>query len=270
LDPFESTTVSCDTLSNIGRDELTSVVSYESGAGYFAGCNDHNITTYAEEFSTADSALITGIQMYVGSLNPEAEGGITISVNSERNGRPGEPVYQKYIPYTKLHLYFNYLEFYPFVKTTGKFFISYSPACSEGDLFALEQVQWRTSSDNTAWMKLSSGWVQMSDQHPEDRGTSLYIEPVLCFYEDEPASETDGVQVSLYPNPTSSLLVCSVVSDREEFKTGIYDTQGHLHDVDITWYDNEFMIDVSSLSRGVYIFRLYSSTRIYNRRFIKI
>jgi hypothetical protein len=111
----------------------------------------------------------------------------------------------------------------------------------------------------------------MSERHPKGLGSSLYIEAILCYYENEPPPDVMNVEINLYPNPASSLLVCSVVCDGEnEFQTVIYDTQGHQQHVNVTYYNNDFMIDVSSLGSGVYIFCLHSPVRKYYRKFVKI
>jgi lysyl endopeptidase len=270
LNPLENFELICDTISNIEIGDMTGLIPHESGNGYVSGCNPDGVISYAEEFSTSDSALITGIQMTIGSLNPDAEGGIIIGVHNENNGIPGPCVYQKYLPYTKLRLYSNYVELYPFVKVFGKFFISYSPACSDNDSFAVEHTIWRASGTNTAWMNLSTGWVEMSEREPKVMGSSLSIEPILCFPKTQVTHQVRDIDVSLYPNPSSSVMICKVVSDsNREFQPVIYDTQGRPQQVDIAHFDNDFMINVSPLARGVYVLRLCFSGKDYHKKFIK-
>jgi hypothetical protein len=269
LSPFSTSVVSCDSILNIDRNEFSSVVHYDQGSGLLGGCNSDSIAAYAEAFYYADSAMITGVQLYVGSLNKTAVGGIMMSVLADKNGTPGAAIYNQYIPYHKLRLHFNYIEFYPYVDVPGKFFISYSPDCSSENDFALDLAFWRTSGSNTAWMKLDTGWIPMNKIRPDGSGSSLYIEALVCHNEKKSFGSED-LLINLYPNPSSSLLICSVVnSGNSDLEAVIYNTQGYEQYANIARYNNDFMIDVTRLNRGVYILLIRSSTGRYYRRFVR-
>jgi lysyl endopeptidase len=148
FDPLGGRYVVCDTFSNIIRDESIGIIPYEAGTGYFTGCNSGNVKAFAESFIVEDSSFLTGINISIGSLSQASQGGIHVSVHADGGGVPGELLFEKFLPYNTLHLNRNYIELYPFVTVSGRFFVSYSPSCSVGDEFAVEQAYWRSSSVN--------------------------------------------------------------------------------------------------------------------------
>jgi len=84
-----------------------------------------------------------------------------------------------------------------------------------------------------------------------------YYEPLSV-----PISNEDIV--SIYPNPTSTLINLSIPQDFKLMSVSIYDSTGRL--ITIT---NQQSIDVSELSDGVYIMNVLSPTGIYTKKFIK-
>ncbi len=271
FDPFEGeSTVSCDTFSNISPHELTGLIPHPSGTGYLSGCNPDQILSYAEKFTLPDRAMLTGANVFAGSINTEAEGGIFVQVHSEVNGLPGPALYENYIPYERLSLFFNYLDFYPFVNVNSTFFISYSLTCSDDDTFALEQVDWRATPVNTAFLKSATGWFPITALHSEGLGSSLHIQPVLCS-EVPPTSEPSDLKMDLYPNPATSYLIARIpLAEKEAVQLEIYDSVGCLLSVDFTVYDGTVFLDTSSLSCGTYVLRAVINRKVQAARFIKI
>lgn len=268
-DPFEGINASCDTISNLRSGELTDLIPYLPGTGYFAGCNSDNIKSYAEKFQIDDSALLTGVTLFIGSINSEAKGGVLIAVNSVVNGLPGQAIYEQYISYSKLHLFFNYLEFYPYVKVKDEFFISYTLSCLEGDPFSLEQVQWRKSPVNTAFMKFPAGWIPMNQVNAEGMGSSLYIDPVLCT-ETVTDTTTQTSLVELYPNPVLSELIVKLSPEIEIFRMLLYNTTGSLQDVNYNTFGNDLIINTTQLAPGMYVIHIVTTEKIYPVKFIKL
>ncbi len=87
-----------------------------------------------------------------------------------------------YVPYSKLKFSSNYLEFYPGVNVSGKFFITCSPDCAATNQFAIDQVDGRTSHYNTAWAMRDSDWIPMNELNAEGFGSSFYIEAILSTF----------------------------------------------------------------------------------------
>jgi lysyl endopeptidase len=266
FDPFDGIHASCDTVSNIGNNEITTLMSYPSDHGFLSGCNSDSINIFAEAFDVEESKL-TGLQMFVGSINPELPGGIYFSILSDQNGLPGDELARVYIPYRKLHLYFNYIPFYPYVSVNGKFFVSYTLDCSTENLFALEMAQWRKS--NTAYLKSGDQWQPMTDISPHGMGTSLYINPILC------ASRvfTDNVEekMTIYPNPVSNELVARLPENESEIiSVQLYRSDGGVQPVFYNSYFNSMTIDVSTFVRGAYLLRVATNNKVFVARFIKL
>jgi lysyl endopeptidase len=269
-DPTDGMVVQCDTLTNVETKEITRSLRLKAGEGYVAGCNNQGITAYAEEFFSPDSALLEGTHLIIGTFDPEAAGGIIVSVDTEEHGKPGEQIMQKYIPYSQLQLFSNYVEFYPGIAVKGKFFISCSPDCSATDEFALEQAEWRASGLNSAWIKQSSQWLPMTAAHEEGFGSSLSIDAMLCTIKDRFAGQTSSLLINLYPNPSSSVLMGSVSNDSADlYRLAVFDMQGQSKTVDVAIYGNDFVMDVSALDAGVYVLSIYSGQGTLHRRFVK-
>jgi lysyl endopeptidase len=270
IDPFEGIHASCQTISNIKSGELSLLIPYEPGSGYFAGYNSDNITSYAEKFTTADSAMITGALLNIGSINVSSPGGIVVHVQANDNGLPGESLYDIYIPYDRLKVDpLNYVPFYPYVNVKGDFFISYTLSYSPDDSFALQQAYWRDDSNNTAFLKLSSGWVAMNTVSPNHAASALGIGITLC--KNIPATVPDAsFTLNFYPNPAASVLIGKLPdSVDEKFLFQLYDLQGRLQSVAFSMYGSNLVISVGDLSAGIYIIKLSTTNTVFKTKFIK-
>jgi lysyl endopeptidase len=269
FDPFDFPIVLCDTLSNIRQGEMTTLIPDSSGRGFLSGCNGHNINSFAESFETSEGNL-TGIQFFVGSVDQTAEGGVDFFVAGSRNGFPGEIISRTYVPYRDLHLYFNYLEFYPYLSVQGKFFVSYSPACSDDNSFAIETAQWREDTSNSAYAKVDDVWYPMSEFNTHQMSTSLYIEPILCntvLISDHNEKEQT---LTLYPNPASSLLIVNLVeSDYEIIKVQLVSPDGSTVAAEYSVYQNSILVDISSLKPSIYLLKIFTKEKTYTSRFIR-
>jgi hypothetical protein len=268
-DPFEGIQAACNATSNVKPGEQQVLLPYTNGQGYFSGYNSDNIASYAEKFSNSDSARLTGVKLNVGSVNTASSGGLLVSVHSSSNGIPGATLADSYIPYYRITKdSMNYIQFYPYVKVVGDFFISYTLSYSPNDSFALNQVNWRKNSNNTAFVNLSTGWAPMTTISPNGAGTSFGIKVTLC--EDNviepPPAETSAV---FYPNPTTSGLIVKLPTDVQDVHLQVYDVQGKLQTVLYNEYENNIVITTSDLSPGMYIARLSTSKGVYQSKFVK-
>jgi lysyl endopeptidase len=266
FDPFDNASVSCDTLSNIHSDETTTLVRDTSGVGFLSGCNADKVSSYAESFENRNGKL-TGIQFYVGSLNQDAPGGVYFSVAQSESGLPGDIIQQAYVPFKELHLYFNYVEFYPYITTPRKFFVTYTLDCSNNNSFALEMAQRKTSDVNTAYALVDSTWLPMSALNKEQLSTSLYIEPIVC---DLLTTVDERQRITLYPNPASSSLVIKLPgSENEIVKIEIVGLDGSTQSPVFNLYFDSIVVDTSLLSSSVYLVCVVTRNKTFFSRFIK-
>jgi lysyl endopeptidase len=271
MDPFKGIHTDCETMSNVKSDEPLQLVPYETGSGYFGGYNSDNIASYAEKFTSADSALITGVFLNIGSVNINSPGGLVIHVQSKGdNGLPDLSLYDTYVPYDKLKVDpLNYVAFYPYVKVKGDFFISYTLSYSPDDTFALQQVNWRNDSNNSAFLKLPSGWVPMNTISPNESASALGIQITSCKKVSTPVDNTNP-GINFYPNPAASVLIGKLpgVMD-EKFQFQLYDLQGKKQSVGYNIYDNNLVVNVADLSAGMYIIKLTTSHKAFQSKFVK-
>jgi lysyl endopeptidase len=266
FDPFDGIQVLCDTVSNIGSNEATTLMPDPSGDGFLSGCNSDSISSFAETFEVEESKL-TGLQIFVGSINPEVAGGIYFSILNDHNGLPGEELAQIYIPYKKMHLYFNYIPFDPYVSVNGRIFVSYTMDCSSENLFALEMAPWRKS--NTTYLKSGNQWHPMTDINPDGMGTSLYINLILCT--SRAVADSVEEKMTIYPNPVSTQLVARLPENESEIiSVQLYQSDGGVRPVAYNTYFNSMTIDVSTFASGPYLIRVTTNNKIFMARFIKL
>jgi lysyl endopeptidase len=267
FDPFPNINVSCDTLLNITSGEGTTVMPYPKGEGFLSGCNSDGIADYAEAFKSEEGNL-TGVQFYVGSVNIDAVGGVNIFVMNEKNSLPGDVIAQVYVPYSKLHLYFNYVEFYPYVHVSGNFFIAYSLTCSMDNTFALELAAWRLVASNTAYIKRLDEWHPLTNMSETWKGTSLYIQPILC----KPKLKA-GVKVEmvLYPNPASAQIIINLPTNEDKIlNVQLLTIDGRISNANYHAYANSIVIDVAALMSAPYLLRVSTNKKAYTGRFVKL
>jgi hypothetical protein len=269
-DPFEGINATCETISNVKVGEQLKLLPYTSGQGYFSGFNSDNIASYAEKFSTPDSAMLTGVTLNVGSVNVQSPGGLLVSVHSNSNGLPGASLSSSFIPYSRFSKdSTNYVQFYPYIKLIGDYFVSYTLSYSPADSFALKQVDWRSNSNNTAFVKLSAGWASMNTISPNAAGSSLGIKVTLCKNDSEPSPEENPI--SFYPNPVSTALIGRLPEGAQgEISLQVYDLQGKLQTVKYNTYENNIVVTTADLSPGMYIIKLSTLHAVYQSKFIKL
>ncbi len=271
MDPFKGIISVCDTLSNLQSEEMPDLVPYTPGVGYYSGYNSANIATYAEKFSTTDSIMLTGALFWVGSVNNISPGGITVTVHQNDKGFPGASMYQTYVPYGRLvESESNYVAFYPYVNIKGTFFISYTISYSPQDTFALFQSPWRSEVENTAYVKLPQGWASIKDISPVSKGASLDIQALVCRSEYSGVTPDDTLLFSVYPNPTSSLLIVKFQKlIFEKTSLQIFDMQGRMQNVSYYNSDNNILINIGELNSGMYILRTQMNGKFYQAKFLK-
>ena len=269
-DPFEGINPTCNTISNVKAGEQQHLLPYTKGFGYFSGFNSDNIASYAEKFSTPDSAMLTRATLNVGSVNSQSPGGLLVSIHGSSNGLPGPSLSSSYIPYYRFTKdSTNRVEFYPYVKLIGDFFISYTLSYSPADSFALKQVVWRGNSSNTAFAKLSTGWAPMNTISPNGAGSSLGIKISLCENNLEPPH--NETSVSFYPNPVTTALIGRLPESVQGGITlQVYDLQGKLQTVKYNTYENNVVITTTELSPGMYIVKVLTPQAVYESKFVKL
>jgi hypothetical protein len=67
----------------------------------------------------------------------------------------------------------------------------------------------------------------------------------------------NNIKISAFPNPTSSLLNISMENINDELRVVVFDVAGR-EIYDHSFVDNEFSIDFSSYSEGIYILGFYN------------
>lgn len=81
-------------------------------------------------------------------------------------------------------------------------------------------------------------------------------------------SIVDG-SLTMFPNPASKTLILKGSSVNDKAVISIVDLSGRSHQVDVIYKDGEIQLDVSELSKGVYVLMLDLDGRLLAKKFIK-
>lgn len=269
-DPFAGIDVTCDVVSNVKPGELESLMDYTPGDGFYSGVNSAGIASYAEKFTAADSVLLTRVTLNVGSITTSSAGGVLISINRSDNGLPGLSLADFFIPYNRLAQGAgNNIEISPYVKLAGDFFISYTISYSPGDAFALLQANWRTTGDNTAFVKLPSGWAPITVISPNSAGSAFGIKATFCEKRIA-APPTGESSISFFPNPAAGVVIARFsASVSGDVQLLLYDVQGKRQNIQYHVYENNLVVTTADLIPGIYIIKLATGKGVHTWKFVK-
>ena len=81
-------------------------------------------------------------------------------------------------------------------------------------------------------------------------------------------SENNLLNFEMYPNPVSDLLNIQLPTGTEKAEVGVFDYTGRLVSSK-TISSNDTAIDVQQISKGIYMIRVATNTKIGVQRFIK-
>lgn len=270
LDPFEDIDPYCEAVSNINTNESTGLESYIPGTGFYSGYNSDNISSYAEKFTVADSMMLSSASFSIGSVNTEAAGGLVIAVHQANTfGLPGSILHETFVPYKTLTESVGYVTFYPYIKVVGNFFISYTLNYSAEDVFAVNQALWRSDKSNTAYLKLPSGWAPMNEVSPQSAGTSFDIKADVCR-DVSPEPKPESLTVDFYPNPSSLSIVGKLnFTFPERLDLQVFDLQGKQQTAPFQVVDNNVVINIATLTPGIYLLRMITPQKIFTAKMVK-
>ena len=269
--PFSTLFSNCDTLTNILSGESTVVLPYASGNGYYSGTNSDSITTYAEKFTNSDSIYLTGVNMHIGSIG--STGGLIVQVY-DGNTVPSNVLYETYVSYSKLKANsYNYVEFYPYLKLKGNFFIAYTIPYNGTDTFTIYQASPRykdTEIYNTEYILYRNFWVPFNLLFVTNTGSSLDIRPTICkttITDIKPLNTF--LKLEVYPCPANNYIKLKTPGFIGKSNFEIFDIYGRLVYSANNYIQNS-EINITNLSEGVYFIKNYQSGKGYSAKFIKI
>ncbi len=270
FDPFPITASNCDTLSNLLSGEKTMIVHYEFGKGYYSGTNSDSITTYAEKFTNSDSAYLTGANFHLGRLN--SSGGLIIQVYGN-DLVPTNLLYETYQPFSLLNTNsYNYIEFYPYVKLKGNFYIAYTIPYNGKDTFTMYQATPRYQDlvpYNTEYILYKNSWISFDSMFVSHSGSSLDIKPTLCsitFTDIKPLNTF--LKIEIYPNPSHQFIKIKTPDKSNLLQFEIFDIYGR-QVMSLKNYTSNSNINIENLVQGIYIVKVFQDSKNYSAKFIK-
>ena len=129
-----------------------------------------------------------------------------------------------------------------------------------------------TSKEDTIWLKADSIEIQFhfNPIHPYDSVYRLFV--IDEIYLSELLTTTillEKQNFKIYPNPTQNILNIELQSiDNDQNHIEIYDLSGKQVYSSIT-SDKNIQVDVSELTQGLYIIKVYNNNFVLNQKFIK-
>ncbi len=271
FNPFPFQNYGCDTISNIGPTEKSVILPFEYGTGFYSGNNSDSISQYAEYFESKDSIYLTGVNFNIGKTG--TSGGLTIRVR-EGNNLPGTIIFETYISYNSMQKdSLNYFEFYPEIKLSGNFFISYDVSYIKGDTFSLYQAAQRfTDSKNTAYLFYKGSWVPFKQYTAGFWGSSLDIRSIYCNEQPTSINEPNRlVKLKVYPCPANQVLNVVLPNGKTNIVSlKVIDFAGREIPVNFKLNRNIIVVNLNNQKPGFYVIKVNTRSCNYFSKFIKI
>ena len=219
----------CSVFSNFSLADTTQLKRISQSIpsnGYYSGSNREAYSEFAEKFSGIKSATLNGVSIGIARLYMA---GSTNDVLLTVNVYSGDDV-----PATLIHTEnfsmkqmakeaMNYLAFNEPVTTSGNFFVSYSLGLlNPTDTIALYHAK-RASSDNSFFIKTSSGWTDYKTLASSTSGSSLLMEMAVCnadFVDNSVILESAVANAfKVFPNPLHSHEKITISNSQEMYCT---------------------------------------------------
>ena len=283
-DPLTDFDGKCDTLGNIGKNEIKTLI--ESGTkGYLTSRNDRNWISFAEKIMNDSIAHIIGMEVHVADVFPSGSKvqfavwtgndfpittryAIDLTVPANFNDYP-------------MHIYFDET-----LKISGNYFIGYSLENSDPeDNFSVYQSAVRTYDGvSSMYTKMSNGpWTPLHEQ-ASPINSSLGVRVMGSFGKQKQLSVHATYRyLKIISQPNNDKLTVLFDLEEEVQKSGkieCYDTSGkrvllysglsgHMEMYDGKIY-LQVEIDVSILPPGLYLLRVVDANNIWSGKFIRL
>ncbi len=271
----------CDTIQNILGNEHPLVFLHLTPAhwGYVPGHNQLKVKSYADKFTNYTFAsvneLIVPVVKAIGAT-PTSKVRFTVWNEDTLTGLPKTILaYKDKIINDFSPMLYQTVQFDHPVPVNGKFFVGFQLYYTNPDTFVVYMAPDRgVNGMNTMYIqKSNSSWVTLSQFFNDTLkfNTSMAIRVVGCLLG---VDEIDIQQRTIiYPNPANDQLMVEFVDLAVRDATfEIYDMMGRKLSVTTlsTYGNNQFVLDIHSLTRGIYILRTKVNGTYINQRFTKL
>jgi lysyl endopeptidase len=270
-DPYASNSLTCDTLSNIGKTELRSVTKYSlPKQGYSTGFNSDSLVMYAEHFTNSRAIEISEIWLNISKASyVKTTDSVRVFVYGDGLVPGAVLASQKaFISEAKDTFVLKY-DFSKTVSVTGNFYIGWriwyaNSAFSETRQFAVFHSPDRVQFDkNTAWFNNGSGWKTFV-QHPfEPMPVSLDVKVITVTNSKVNHiidNKTYVQKFTIYPIPADTKIIISSERLFDDINLRIFDITGDaVFSKKISGnFPGEIPIDISSVKPGFYLVNIFS------------
>jgi PKD repeat protein len=268
----------CDTLSNIGPNEVT--IDYVNpivgGWGWVGGHNSERIRYYADYFEDYTFDQIQSIIVPVSrSIWGEYQAYTYFKIWDASGDTIGEELASKKVYLRNLHPNFsNVITFDQPVPVEGPFYIGFkldnSDTDNDGisdDIFVVEIANPRGASEsqNTLYMEKSNVWYSCVEYF--GFATSLSIKPVACLLDiDQIVLDAN---ISVYPNPARDRINIEIGPDfaGSYALIKLYDITGKLVDIPVSNEANDvYSINLVNVPEGMYLVNIYVDGKMISRK----
>lgn len=258
-----------DTESNVvgdtlyGKQGFYNYYSYDDGTpemGYGVVPED---SYFASQFTLSIPDTLCGVQLLFNrTFNDANYDFFDIVVWNDNNGKPGNEIYrlenQRPRWDDNLIYKFAYYRFDKLLKVNGTIYVGIMQHSRESI-----NIGFDTSADNHQYnfYETGGGWMNSMMKG------SLMIRPVVGsnYYIGTEEIKAENNKLEIYPNPTSDVLNIANISSDKCDDIRVYDMSGRL----LRQYSYECNLDVSDLSKGLYMIRVVTEdSGVYVGKFL--
>lgn len=267
-EPYPFPHSGCDTVYNIIKNDAITTVRYDYGTGFYGGKNSDSIASYAEMFYNTDSLYINGAVFNIAKCG--SIGGITIQVY-EGISVPVKLVYEKYVSESQLVAgEGNYIEFYPYLKVFGNYFIGYTIDYSSDTVLISQSADETGMNINTAMLNYNGSWVTYNNFTKSKKNAALNIEASIC------STLPTRVKIikpynslKIYPNPAINEVYIQIPGKEKATSVFIYDITGRNIKASIRNQGTTYLVYLNDIPSGMYTVLVKTRTNIYTGKLVK-
>jgi len=275
----ETSSNACDTLGYpFAWDKLYYFITPPDGSGYITGNNSFRDKVIAEYFTAVETGTqITGMladfSVAFNTHNPE----ITFAIwnNAGEDGKPGSIVASATKTLSSIVSDINnqrasWVTFDQTFTVTGPFYAGILLPVQTGDTLALWCKPHADGYDGTAWLQWNDNtWHAFSDPDSwgSDMQTSLTIHPIVCQLLGIDDAETAGTFAT--PTPSTGIVNIKAWKTAGKISLEVFSPTGKkVYSRAFPGSFSSFNIDLSSLSKGMYIVRMSDGKKTSNQKLL--
>ena len=259
-DPYGFDTKSCDTSSNIQKNEKRVIKTNVNG--YLSGTNSSGYTQFAEKFIVPGQLLISGFYLHISkSKTAHPLSAITVKI-WEGDDLPGKEIYSRLYFLTDLQNdTINYFLTDSILKVSGNFFIGYSLSMvSAADSFAVYHAEKRNVTSPSSMYVFNNRWQSAGDDPFLKYPTALAMGIAGCYGINY---KTPATALRAYPNPCKGYINIDIPGNEIIKSIVLFDVAGRKMQFQFKFSEVQHKA-YFNLPNGIYYLQIVTNAGMYN------